>query len=46
MDSHRCFGLASMYNLVPRLFLQKVVGIYLYPTLWEGKSLEVHAAKI
>ena len=42
MDGHRCFGLASMYNLVPRLSQEKVDG----PTThWEGENLDVHQKK-
>ena len=37
MDDRRCFGLASIYNLIPRLFQEKVDGIYL-PTARKGKS--------
>ena len=37
MNDRRCFWLASMYNLIPRLFQEKVDGMYLPPAR-EGKS--------
>ena len=37
MDDRRCFGLASMYNPIPRQFQEKVDGMYLPPAR-KGKS--------